>query len=331
MTDNHSAEEWNELLRVAGLTPRSILFKNNWDSASDGSPAADAIRTSLAALASESDELKSTLRKLLGVGGGHLELHMNGRGITHHSTNAKKLGDFIKKTSRALNEIAKSESGRSRLHDRILVTAPVAGSVAVTFSVEQHYETGNEIPGTATSEIEEVAIKRLVSIFLQAEDQVNDIESTVLDAAIHTLRGPAQRSLRELAKSISNNGWEVDGVFYSRGQEVPVKMSRNGLSRVIDVTRSINQVEETLEATGKVDSWAWSKQTMGFERENGAIIEAFVPEQLSHEVAEWIERHEQVNVKFRVIIVFPPGDRAFERKSYYLTSISPIDHLPFEN
>lgn len=317
-------EEWNELKNRSRNTSVEELFTNAWRNFPTDSPASLAAQKALRVNAHDSEELQNILRSLEPLPRDQLDLKLDGGSIFDHSIQASKLADFIKKTSTAVNAITKSVNGLKRIPDRILVLAPSVGSVRVVFTIQSSPISTEHLDLVQTGTREERAIRTLVSLWLQAEDQEND----VVDSAIHQLNGKAQRSVRSLTQLISDSDWKISGDLVSKtGDKAPINLTARGLSRILDATSQVEH-EETIEnLIGFVDGWTWSRQTMRFKViDSGRSFEALVPESLSPIVANWMTNpNERVRAVFNLLKKYPRGDRDFSRSSYTLRSLAPYN------
>jgi len=321
MTNQDDEFDWEAIrLSIADISAEELIEKA-WNSDASNSAANFASRRALRAFAKESPQLSQKIADLERGVSERLAIRIHGSLITDHSANASKLAEFLKKSSKAFNEIAKSVNGLVRIKDRILVTAPIAGSVRVIFTVEKDRRVQRDLPLDDVLTIHENAMKMLVGVWLQAED----FESDVLNATINTLNGQARQSVRSLTQMLTKSGWDVDGEYMDRsGEVVPIAISKFGLKRVLDITANSSTAEEEIKATGYVDGWIWSKQVMKFNRTVGGPIDAYVPEPLSQTVAEWNAKHESaVNITLNMLTTFPMGDNEYSRKSYTLLSLEP--------
>ena len=321
MTNQDDEFDWEAIrISIADLSPEELIEKA-WNSDVTNPAANFASRRALRAFAKESPQLSQKIADLERGVSERLAIRIRGSLITDHSANASKLADFLKKSSKAFNEIAKSSNGLGRIKDRILVTAPMAGSVKVIFTVEKDRRIQRDLPLDEVLTIHENAMKMLVGVWLQAED----FESDVVNATINTLNGKARNSIRSLTQMLTKSHWEVDGEYTDRsGEVVPIAISKFGLKRLLDITANSSTEEVEISATGYVDGWIWSKQVMKFNREVGGPIDAYVPEPLSQSVAEWNAKHESaVNITLSMLTTFPVGDNEYSKKSYTLLSIEP--------
>lgn len=321
MTNQDDEFDWEAIrLSIADISAEELIEKA-WNSDASNSAANFASRRALRAFAKESPQLSQKIADLERGVSERLAIRIHGSLITDHSANASKLAEFLKKSSKAFNEIAKSENGLGRIKDRILVTAPIAGSVKVIFTVEKDRRVQRDLPLDDVLTIHENAMKMLVGVWLQAED----FESDVLNATINTLNGHARKAVRSLTQMLTKSRWDVDGEYTDRsGEVVPIAISKFGLKRVLDITANSSTAEKKIKATGYVDGWIWSKQVMKFNRTVGGPIDAYVPEPLSQTVAEWNAKHESaVNITLNMLTTFPMGDNEYSRKSYTLLSLEP--------
>lgn len=308
--------DWDAFITAAIQTPREDAIEAAWNAADPNTPAGRLARSTIMTNAATDQQARRILNDITGHQD-RLEIRLTGAGIHDHSASADRLGKFMKAMSAVLKDMAKARAGIDRIRDGILVTAPAAGSLVVTFDVEPTPRKG-ALHETDSEAIENAAMRQLTSIFLQADDQ----DSDVLDATIHGLQGKSRRSLKSVAKVIAEAGWDVEGDLIQRnGERVRITLTHRASYRILDAVNESGQEVEMVQAAGQLDSWVWSRQTMRLILASGKAIEASVPNDLSSLVAQYNALHANVDANLRRIATFPTGDTGSARYSYTLVEI----------
>lgn len=316
---DESPEYWQNVIAEALSADPAETFAAAWGAADPATSAGRITRLSLESTAFGSPSLLATLNALTGRQD-RIELVLSGHGVVDHSTSAEKLGTLFRAWSRAVKEIAKAANNRVRLPDALLATALAPGSVRVVFEIKPTPPPKNALTIHSADAIQNIGLRTLVSVLEQAADEA----STTLDATVHSLKAPARKSVRAVARVIAEAGWEIDGELQQRdGRTAPVSISLRSASRILDATTHKELKIERATHAGYVDTWSWSRQTMRLEISDGGSVEAYVPPDLAQQVAQFNADHSaRVLAKFEVLITIPTGDTYAAKRSYTLVSIA---------
>jgi hypothetical protein len=284
-------------------------------------------RQSLAAHASRTDEGRAIVHQVLSVSS-ELDLHLEGVGVRDHETAAATFGKFVTRSAAAVKEIAKDISGKRSYSSRLQVLAPSVGSVRVILKTPEPFgTTGDELPRTETDQLDDLALRRLVALLLQADaDEDAPDDQQTLDAALHGLRGETRNAVRLMSQSVLDAHWEIEGEFRPRGDRpTPVTITPQGAARLVTAAKVESSTVETETVEGRVDGWIWSEQVVAFEPEEGRRIRAVVPPDLQAKVAV-LGREDRplCRARFTVVTAFAPGQTASRRRSFALEAIEPL-------
>lgn len=309
---------WDAFVADAINMPRDEAIAAAWQAADPQTPAGQLAREAIETNAAGDAEAQRILNDITGRQD-RLEIHLDGGGITDHSASADKLGRFMRSMATVLKDMAKASSGTARIRDGILISAPTPGSLILTFDVKPVPRPKNGLPRTSSDASENAAMRQLASIFLQAQDE----ESDVLDATIHSLRGKPRRSLKSVAKIITEAGWELSGDLVQRdGERASITLTSKATYRILDAVKESRHETDTVTASGQVDTWSWSRQTMRLELANGQAIEAYVPLDLASPVAHYNAERVNVDTSLERLTTYPTGDAGSARYSFTLQGIS---------
>lgn len=310
------------------------LLRDAWAAASGDSRIDDRLRRSLHASAAKRPDLAPVLRELTGEDvRTELDLHLEGAGVKGHETNALRFGRFVTRFARTVKDFAKDLGGLAKLPTDLQILAPAPGSVRVVLRSPAPHRDSANLPHTAVTSLESLAMRQVVSLVLKAETDDDGIGSA-LTAAVYDLKGPTRHSLDLLARSVIDGNWDVVGELREPSRGVtPVRLSQRGAVRLADAARQTELVEDRdVAIVGTVDSWAWSTATMGFEPEGAPAFFASVPEHLDRKVASLLEDRPRTRGTFLVLTSYPQGDESSPRRSYSLVAIEELPEtaeLPF--
>lgn len=296
-------------------------LREAWRESAGDTPAARMSRRSLAALATSRPDLRPVYAELTAPQQDLLDLHIDGATIADHSAPARQVGQFMQKVAAAVKAVAKSDSGRRRLPDNLLVSALAPGSIRMTFTSKPASEiAGHEaVQGADIATLETVALRRVVAILLQA-----DTSTSALDSTVHDLNSGAQSALRGLGRAVFDSNWQVEGSLTHRqsGQKVPLRFGVQGAARLLDATELISAEEVLVTWGGFVDGWTWSNGTMRFESTDHGSFDASVGNaDLQDLVAHFLAEQRPVTCDFRMLVSHRKSDQSTTRRSFTLLGI----------
>lgn len=256
-------------------------------------------------------------------GRAELDLHVEGMRIANHEGPAQAVGDLLKRTSTAVNELAKQIVGKRRRKESLRVVALAPGSLRVLLrapELTQPAHKTDSLPGSESESAEESALRQLASIILQASEG-----HTAVAASLAALHGKPRMAVRQVAQVVLKNGWSLEGELRLRNQDpLPVRLTTEDAGRIIDAALETDEDFDTQRLEGKVDGWIWSLGTMYFAQESGPRLPAVVAPELQTKIAELNARQADVSAFFRVLISRPHGDRTTEARSYVLEDVREI-------
>lgn len=317
-----SDEEMANLLESAKSTNPQDLLARAWQGIEEG-PDSELLRDSLMNSASQIPDLQVTLDRLTRPEQAVLDFSIFGESVVGHSAFAGEIGRLVSRVSESVKEIAKSISGLARLGERLLVTAPMPGSVRFVFSVapETRIQGHENIVRGETLAIETSALTKLLLLMDQAETS-----STLLDQSIQNLRQPARDAVKSLAKSITKNEWNIVGNLHlPSGERTQLNLTVEGGDRLVDALEEHPVDRTTILVSGVIDGWTWSRRSMSFLPDSGPRFDALVDDlDLEATVGSLHSiRGLQVDAEFEVLIVSLAGNLNLKRKSHKLIAIAP--------
>jgi hypothetical protein len=295
---------------------------------------ADLQRRSLIAAARGAPHLEAALADLQAPQQAELDLHIAGGSVQGHETLARPFGQFVTRVATAVKEIAKSVGGKERYATKLRVLAPSQGSVRVVMRAPEIRRPHDVIPGDREYDsLDSLAVKHLAAVLAHADDAQS--EDSPLVASIQALRGPARIALRQVARSVEAEGWEIEGVLRQRGHDPSrIRLTPSGASMLIDAASDDVGERQQVTLSGVIDGQRRSLSAMWFQPDSGRAFEAAVtqPGLLDH-VAELAALPDQrVRAVFTVFVRYGEADSEHARRSYELTDLEPLENdaeLPF--
>lgn len=293
-------------------------FKDAWLDAQGDSFAHKMARQSLQSLADDVPVLGIALDELLAPEQEQLEVHIDEGSVREHTAPASALADFLHHMSEAVKEITKGLTGRKRLVESLLVTAPAPGSVMLKFKTPESRTAQKTIAGTDVSTPDAQALRYLTQ--LMASSETNE-ES--LYAATLSLDRKARIAMRHLAETVSEQNWVLQGELRARNrQNVRLTLSQFGAHRLIDAVNERSVETTTVVILGSMDGWSWSTGSLRFHPIGDRAFSAHVPGHLQAHVADLVAKHvEDVRLTFSRTVEVPSGLEAPMRTTYTVTAI----------
>jgi hypothetical protein len=308
-------------------------FRDAWLSldALDGDRSLE--RMSLELSVADNPSLASVLADLYAPLQAELDLHLGGESEARHETQASAFGLLVSRTATAVKEIAKSVGGLDRRSASLLVLAPAPGSVRVVFRAPRIVHAQATIPGDADGDsLESIAVQRLAALFAYSE-QVPDLESdevgaddSPLRASVTGLRGPARVAVGQVARTIAEAGWQIDGFLRQQGRPTsPLRLTTGGAIRLREATREAVTERTSEVRNGTIDGHRHSLGAMWFIPETGRPFEAAVgTSKLFDRVASLATPSGQVmRATFAVVSTYSSGDVTSAKRSRELLGIEP--------
>lgn len=250
-----------------------------------------------------------------------LDLHLEGAGVTDHSTRADALGRLLARSATAVKELAKDIGGLSRHTPGLLTEAPALGSVRVVLRTPDVKRTQEGLPIEDTQSLDALALHQLASLMLQADE--DNPADDALDASIQQLRGETRQALRLLGQAVLDGNWDVEGSLVVPGHgRQPVHLGQRGARRIVEVAKRKDTDVKHVSLIGEVDGWVWSSSTMRFDPDEGRAFTAAVPPNLQSGVAAIVgQADHRAAAEFLVTTTFPQGDTQSAKRSYALMAI----------
>lgn len=282
------------------------------------------LRASMEVAASTHPEYQKALVDARLQGAAELDLHLGGEGVTDHRTRALFLGEFLRRSSEAVKELAKEIGGLARHTPGLLVEAPTTGSVRIVLRTMEPARDTNQPAGVSGSSLDAMAMHQLASLLLLADE---DSEEDPLEASVTQLRGNARLAVKQFAQSVLTADWEIQGTLAMQGHgRLGVRLGQSGARRLVAAAEMKGTELDSVQLSGQVDGWTWSTSTMRFVPSAGRPFVAAVPPELQSEVAtiNGSEQH-RARADFLVTRTYPTGDKSLVRSSYALTAIEAME------
>lgn len=254
-----------------------------------------------------------------------LDLHLDGAGVQQHTTDMEPLGKFLRALDAVAKAVAKSHSGRKRLHGSLRVT-PSLGSVRLVVEPPDTSPEGDGTPTERVEHVETAALRKLVLLMNVAETET-DVDGSTLGAALHDLNPTARGALARFAKVAHESSYELSGLWLDpRNGSAEVALSLAAAHRLERAAREKTEQVDTETAVGEVDGWEWSSGTVTFIPRHGRRFRASVPDELATEVAHiGASRGNAVLATFVVVTTYNRGSKQPGPRGYSLSEIKPID------
>lgn len=198
-----------------------------------------------------------------------LDLHLDGAGVTGHSTNAVAFATFVSRLAEAVKETAKDIANFPRYNAGLLIEGASPGSVRVVLKAPTPPTTQDLPPSTSVSSVDSEALRRIARVMtLASESDENTPDDEPLDAAIQQLPIKARTKLKSAADQAIKTNWEIDGSIRQRhhGRD-RVELSPRGASRLRSALLAAQEEFTTERAYGTVDGLKHSLGVMWFKPE----------------------------------------------------------------
>lgn len=306
-------------------------FRDAWKASSGESFSSVLARQSLVASAAVSPVLQAVLAELQERTQAELILHINGPRVEHHRADALRVAELIKGLADAVRETAKDALGTSKRRSRLLVHAPVAGSVKLHLTVERDDKPRPTEPlaSTEAETVDSYALARVTQVLARSALEVADSrDSSVLGGLVDSLPLRSRAGIRRAATAIEAASWEIEGELERPGANTePVRFSPASMARLLAVMKETVEVQEDQLIAGTIDGQRYSLAAMWFRPEVGAPFEAAVPQpELLARVAELgVDVENRVIARFAVTSRFARGDQSAPRRSFTLISIDALE------
>lgn len=299
-------------------------FLESWDAAASDDFADRMERRSLAALADQVPEFKAALSAHALEGQTQLRLHVDGTSVVDHTAKAEYVAKLIRGISDATKEIAKAQLKLGRRAATLRVAALSPGSVEITLRAAPGTKVHQGVfPRTATPSVDSEALEAVARILARAGMAADGGEDDVLSALAASTTAAAHGGLRQVAKAIAGEGWDVEGELNRAGVLEEFHVGPEGARGLLQVLAESRELSEVAEMIGAIDGQRRSIAALWFAPEGGTSIEAAVP------TAELFERIVQLDLErartravFDVVSIVGPGAHSKPRRVYTLRSIA---------
>ncbi|OAN29117.1 hypothetical protein A4X17_05955 [Plantibacter sp. H53] len=267
---------------------------------------------------------------------GQLELHLDGRSVEDHATNAVAFGTFVTKVAQAAQEYVRDRLGRTAARDVLI--APGPGSVRATFIAPDPVDVAQnpfadqqqDGPVWVDGNLQSEALHRFALLFAHSNPETPD--SDVLDGAIQSIPLSARRKLRVAVHEVFKQEWSVSGEYRQRGIGVEEVVLQPIAAKYLWDRLKVEQMdEEPWVSSGILDGHKWSTGIMYFipDGRSRPIPSSFASTEIQQQVAALAAEPEQrVEATFTVFIQHDSASSNSGRRSYLLRSIRPLDAGP---
>ncbi|MCZ2404466.1 hypothetical protein IV498_15090 [Paenarthrobacter sp. Z7-10] len=270
-----------------------------------------------------------------------LDLHLEGAGVSGHSTNALAFATFVARVAEAVKETAKDIASFPRYNAGLLIEGASPGSVRVVLKAPIPPTSQDLPPKTSVSSIDSEALRRIARVMtLASEPEDKTPNDEPLDAAIQQLPIKARSKLKSAAEQAIKTNWEIDGSIRQRhfGRD-RVELSPHGATRLRTALLTAHEKFTTERAFGTVDGLKHSLGVMWFKPEIAprSFPATVADDSLLSRVAELAADPEQrVLAIFDTYASFAGPDESVVKKSRLLRSITLVsvheqDELPIEH
>lgn len=256
-------------------------------------------------------ELLNTFELYRGPDQAELDLHLEGPGVTGHTTDAKQFSKFISKITGAVAAASKLDKMHARARAGLLIEGAAPGSVRVVFKSAPAFVKKSATPGPdanilfdagETSTSDSVALREIANILSSASDADNFADDE-LGAALGLVPAGAHNLLFEAITTAASAEWEIHGSVRQRGiGRRDVTLTKRGASRLTTLLRPMNETVETLELRGTLDGYKPSEARMWLRPEDSqrSLVVLVQTPDLLRQVKELNAVSEEVNVAVTV-------------------------------
>ncbi len=252
-----------------------------------------------------------------------VDLHLEGEGVTDHSTNAHDFAAFVSGISEAVKETAKGRAGKGRYTEGLLIEGATPGSVRVVLRAPtpriQKNQTADE--RTLASTIDSDALRTIAAIMTHASDTDPD---SPFAAELAGLPIKARKGLKRAVKQSRKAGWVIGGTVRQRKiGAAQVQLTSFGAIRLsIELDSGVERVT-TETAVGRIDGFRRSLGTLYFIPAGGKGITAGVTDsEVAAKVTDlFADPDAEVEAVFSVVERQLPSSTSAVSRSRVLTSI----------
>jgi len=258
-----------------------------------------------------------------------LDIHLEGEGVSNHSTNAESFAKFVLGLSDAVKETAKAEVGAQRAASELLIEGALPGSVRVVLKAPPVEELNNFIEETPSS-LQSRALRKISQVLSIASDE-DELVSETLDASVQSLPVKARKRLSAAVGQALSSSWSLKGALEQRKYGVEDLTIDSRSAAKLKVALERGHEEPSIEKfVGTIDGVRRSGGIMWFKPDDKPVFAATVKDDaLLQRVAELNAlEDQQVSAIFDVLTVFDQGDSAAFKKSRTLISINTSGDAP---
>lgn len=294
----------------------------------------------LSGVIGDDEELQDVYVQEVGPSQAVLDLHLEGAGVSGHSTNALLFSKFVAGIAETVKETVKAAVNKQRMGSDLLIEAVSPGSVRLVLRAPDLDEVPAELKRDQSSTERPVSPSSLqsdalrkVSRLLNLASVGDELENSALEASISTLPKPARTKLNNAMKYALSASWEIQGKIEQRTFGVErVELPKSGAARLRSALSTGDTSKEIVTISGYLDGFKYSTGTVWFEPESHSRFSAAVSDdELLDRVADLMsESHELVSAQFEVTTVLDPNKSSELRKSRSLLSVDrarPADTL----
>lgn len=309
-------------------------FLSNFRSAlqqSSGSTLSDEITRAsiLNGIVRDDHELFDIYVKEVGPQQAVLDIHLEGEGVSNHSTNAESFAKFVLGLSDAVKETAKADAGAQRASSELLIEGALPGSVRVVLKAPIVKEVNAFIESTPSS-LQSRALRKVSQVLSVASDK-DELVSDTLDASVQALPVKARKRLGVAVSQALASSWSLKGALEQRQYGVEDLTIDSRSAAKLKVALERGHEEPSVEKfVGSIDGVRRSGGIMWFKPEDKPVFAATIKDDsLLQRVAELNAlEDQQVSAIFDVLTVFDQGDSAAFKKSRTLISINTSGDTP---
>ncbi|PRB69486.1 hypothetical protein [Arthrobacter sp. MYb213] len=322
----HSVDEIEQLRAALRFSSGNELA----DSMARGSLLSGVIR--------DDEELLNVYVQEVGPPQAVLDLHLEGSGVSGHTTNALSFGKFVSGIAEAVKETVKASLGKQRLASDLLIEGPGQGSVRLVLRVpnpddvpsnkSDNHEDQDALDAPSTVQSEAL---RTISQLLNLASVDDDAVDTALDIRVSKLPVAARTKLNGAMEQALAANWDIQGNIEQRvhGKQ-NVTLPKRGAARLKVALTANEKKTDVMTMLGNFDGFKYSTGTVWFIPQEGPKFSAAVDnDDLLHRVAAAAaDSNFLVSAQFEVITILNSTKSSELRKSRRLLS---IDRAPETN
>lgn len=266
----------------------------------------------------------------------NLELHLDGKNVVDHVTNALSFGSFVARVSDTVREFVKGRLNLPAFSNDLRV-AVGEGSVRATFiAPDPITDQNNAIADKHRGEVmwtdgnlQSEALHQIAIVL--ANSDPHSPNDDALDEAIQLLPFGARVKLRSAMRQTVKQDWSIVGEFRQRGVGIELINLSSGAARfLLERLEGEEVAVEPLTTTGVLDGHLWSSGIMYFIPTGGRKFPAsFETAEVQQEVGilDAVEGR-RVEATFRVFTRVGSGDSDRKSTTYVLRSVRALDDGP---